>query len=540
MSLEMRDIDRKQELLEKVSEQRRKLAEVYGQLRGNLKMMQVNARSCVSLSWFALQMAGEGLDALADRMSEERLTQIRGKLREQELRLNGWLGGGEGLPAEEEITACIDAADVQVRQAGKVLREVEKQLQEELDALRAQLPPEPAAEEKAKEEEVPVVEESATEEPSGEPAAEPQGQSDPSPARRGRERRGGRSRRKAQRAEVPAKSAAEEPLPVAEEPAEEPPEEREQKKQGTEEATPSGRERAASILAGLRSSSFWQKLGGVITGSGELLLEDLRFQAISTRRVSAGENTLHLAVYEQDCWDEVRQALFEKESLTEKLPEDLHRQGVQIAVELSLVSVQAAGRNARTLNVELGERRLSQEWRGEWLDFAFPITLPHGLTGALLYLRAKVFFDDVPASRLQFTVAAGLTEMALWELHREDVQSVYFSYARQDEERAQEIADSLTRVRPDLKVVMSGSQDRRGNRKKKVDAGAIDGCDLFYLCWSLAAAGDARVHAEITYAAAHKDPESFTVIALQGLSRCALPEEISDRQVYGYEQESES
>lgn len=88
----------------------------------------------------------------------------------------------------------------------------------------------------------------------------------------------------------------------------------------------------------------------------------------------------------------------------------------------------------------------SQIWQGDYLSFSFAVEVPEQYNRRQILFMASVYFNDIIATRLKFVAKCKtLTEQKI-EVIREDVLSVFVSYASQDRNRVAMIIQGMKKA----------------------------------------------------------------------------------------------
>jgi hypothetical protein len=146
-------------------------------------------------------------------------------------------------------------------------------------------------------------------------------------------------------------------------------------------------------------------------------------------------------------------------------------------------------------------------WRGRTLPAQFDVTVPAAATGETAIGRLRIDVDGLPAGTLRFQVAlgdAGTTAdpAEARALRARRYRRAFVSYSSKDR------AEVLRRVQAFRIAGISVFQDvlslDPGERWERELYREIDGCDVFFLFWSKAAAESHWVGKEIDYAMQRK------------------------------------
>lgn len=168
----------------------------------------------------------------------------------------------------------------------------------------------------------------------------------------------------------------------------------------------------------------------------------------------------------------------------------------------------------------------TNKWIGKASTFSFCVPIPEEYHKRQILFFAKVFFDDVPATKLKFLVALNAAGAAV-PVERQDFRSAFVSYASQDRAAILHIIQGMRRVRPDMDIFLDVLSLRCATQWEPQLYAAIRKHDLFFLCWSRNAKSSEWVDREWRYALSQKGMDSIIPIPLEPISLCRPPEELS-------------
>ena len=189
------------------------------------------------------------------------------------------------------------------------------------------------------------------------------------------------------------------------------------------------RKEGAGLLKSVstRFRSFLKERAG--SGSHKAIEADKVFFSVAAPK-SVKRNdytTIHMAMYERECREYVEQ---------------LKNQVIQTAGEVNEfqsgpLSVHE-GATVRVLleSKEIGLDRDEREgiWLGEFLSFSFNVLIPADYDHGSIPFAAHVYFDNIPLTRLDFTMSCSSRSEQWIEVVRHDVHSAFMSYAHEDRE----------------------------------------------------------------------------------------------------------
>lgn len=168
-----------------------------------------------------------------------------------------------------------------------------------------------------------------------------------------------------------------------------------------------------------------------------------------------------------------------------------------------------------------------QTWTGGYLSFDFAIFLPADYAKKQILLKATVYFDDVPATKLMLTVKVQAQAQPELEVKRQDILSAFVSYASQDRIRVASLIQGMSKARPDLDIFFDVSSLTSGQKWEQQLYTEIDSRDILFLCWSQNARSSPWVEREWRYALRTKGVDAIEPIPLEQPDQCPPPEELS-------------
>ena len=168
-----------------------------------------------------------------------------------------------------------------------------------------------------------------------------------------------------------------------------------------------------------------------------------------------------------------------------------------------------------------------QTWVGGYLSFDYAIFLPEDYGKKQILLKADVYFDDVPATKLMLTVKVDAGANAPVEVRRRDILSAFVSYASQDRGRVASLIQGMSKARPDLDIFFDVNSLTSGQKWEERLYREIDARDILFLCWSQNARTSPWVEREWRYALQTKGVDAIEPIPLEQPDLCPPPQELS-------------
>ena len=166
-------------------------------------------------------------------------------------------------------------------------------------------------------------------------------------------------------------------------------------------------------------------------------------------------------------------------------------------------------------------------WRGRFLRFGFGFRVPEDYPRKQILLTARVCFNEIPATRLRLLVDCSARPGQAASVQRQDIRSVFMSYASPDRMRVVDVIQGMQQVRPDLDIFLDVDTLRSGDKWQARLMHEIDVRDLLYLCWSRAAKASPFVALEWQHALNTKGADAIMPIPLEPAECCPPPPELS-------------
>lgn len=165
-------------------------------------------------------------------------------------------------------------------------------------------------------------------------------------------------------------------------------------------------------------------------------------------------------------------------------------------------------------------------WQNSYLTFSFPIFLPDNYSKKQVLFIAKIFINDIIATRLTFTARCSSVFEQKINVIREDILTAFISYASQDRKKVATIVQSMQKARPDMDLFFDVESLRSGENWKKALFHEIEKMDILYLCWSHRAKNSEWVDKEWRYAYSQKGIDGIEPMPIELPEECPPPQEL--------------
>lgn len=247
-------------------------------------------------------------------------------------------------------------------------------------------------------------------------------------------------------------------------------------------------------------------------------VSQVQFSAVAPKTFIKDEYTeLDIYMYEEDYRKAVEKAL-EDESLKESAS------GIFSVEDKTRVKIELT-----SPDVEIDDNVYEQVWNGKFLKFDFAVYLPEDYGKKQIMFTAKIYFNDIPATRLKFIARCKSFREQKLEVIREDVLSAFVSYASADRSKVAGIIQGMKKVRPDIDLFFDVENLRSGDDWENALMTEISRRDLLYLCWSRNAKKSEWVDREWRYALDKKGIDCIEPVPLDSPELCPPPKELSSK-----------
>jgi len=249
-------------------------------------------------------------------------------------------------------------------------------------------------------------------------------------------------------------------------------------------------------------------------------MDQVRFSALAPRQVIPDEFFLaQIYMYQEEFRTVVDEAIAESDIPLQEKTSGFQKVKDGTRVKIVLTSP----------DVEIEDNEDSQVWCGGYLSFDYYIRLPEDYPRKQVLLKAAVYFDDVPATRLMLTVKVQQQQNAPIEVKRQDILSAFVSYASQDRNRVASLIQGMQKARPDLDIFFDVNTLRSGQDWKERLYHEIGSRDILFLCWSNNARQSPWVEREWRYALKLKGLDAIEPIPLEQPDVCPPPTELQSK-----------
>ncbi len=249
-------------------------------------------------------------------------------------------------------------------------------------------------------------------------------------------------------------------------------------------------------------------------------VDQVQFSAVAPQSAIKGEYTLvQLYMYEQAFRSAVEEALQMGDGPMQEKKSGLFKVEDQTRVRVVLSST----------DVQIPDDTLEEVWSGGYLCFDFAFEIPMDFAKRQILLKATVYFNGIPATRLLLPLKTQSLREQKLEMIREDVLSAFISYASQDRNRVAGLVQGMRKVRPEMKIFFDINSLRSGENWEAALYSQIEGSDTLFLCWSVNAKASAWVDREWRYALAQKGLEAIEPVPLDPPELCPPPPELSSK-----------
>lgn len=247
-------------------------------------------------------------------------------------------------------------------------------------------------------------------------------------------------------------------------------------------------------------------------------MKQVQFSAIAPKTAVKGDYALvQLYMYEEAFRSVVDEAIAEAETEMTRKNSGIVKVGDNTTVKVVLTSP----------DVEIEDNENEQVWYGDYLVFDFAFEVPLELKKKQILLKAAVYFNDLPATKLMLTMKIQADQNAVLELQRNDIRRAYMSYAREDQSRVGSLVQGMRRVRPDLDIFFDVFALRCGENWEQALYQNLENSDTLFLCWSRSAKNSEWVEREWRYMLTNKGADSIEPLPIEPPELCPPPKELS-------------
>ena len=249
-------------------------------------------------------------------------------------------------------------------------------------------------------------------------------------------------------------------------------------------------------------------------------VSEVQFSAVAPKQIVKGEYAMiDITVYEEQYRNIVDRIIANAD---EEVKEVLG--GWQNVMENTQIRIVLASPDIRVEDCEE-----TQEWKGKYLIFNFPVEIPEDYAKKQILFIASVYLNDVIATKLKFIVKCTSEEQQQLEILREDICKAFISYASQDRAKVATIIQGMKKARPDMDIFFDVESLRSGEYWEKALRREIEARDVLFLCWSNSAKNSEWVEKEWRYALETKGLDAIEPIPLETPVECPPPEELNEK-----------
>ncbi len=250
-------------------------------------------------------------------------------------------------------------------------------------------------------------------------------------------------------------------------------------------------------------------------------LSEVRFSAVTEEQIDK-ENygIVEIAMYEDAYKDYILNQIKEEFTQETKVVESNY-----LGVENNMcVKVVLSAKN-----IEIEEDEIELRWKGKYLKFSFDYCVPKDYDKKRILFRADVYFDNIIATKLKFTVDISSESGRGIPVERRDINKAFVSYASQDRVRVSAILQGIRKARPDMDVFFDVETLRSGEDWEKKLYQELLNRDVLFLCWSHFAKESKWVEREWKYVLEHKGLDAIEPVPMEDPIFCPPPEELQNK-----------
>lgn len=249
-------------------------------------------------------------------------------------------------------------------------------------------------------------------------------------------------------------------------------------------------------------------------------VDKVQFSAVAPQKAVKGEYALvQLFMYEQEFRSAVDEALQMAEAPMQEKKTGFYQVRDNTQVKVVLTSP----------DVEILDDTAEETWNGGYLCFDFALDIPQEIVKKQILLKAAVYFDGIPATRLMMTMRLQTQHEQRMEVLRSDVLSAFVSYASQDRARVGGLIQGMKKARPDMDIFFDVNSLRSGDDWEATLRQEVERRDILFLCWSKHASVSPWVDMEWRYALQNKGIECIEPIPIDPPDECPPPQELQSK-----------
>ncbi|MBR4049524.1 MAG: TIR domain-containing protein [Clostridia bacterium] len=266
---------------------------------------------------------------------------------------------------------------------------------------------------------------------------------------------------------------------------------------------------------------FCPKCGSkIVIEKSAVQLSQVEFSAIAPKQIVKGEySIIDIVMYEEA----YRHIVDEIHSQSETEAQEKKSGKIRVTTEANIKVVLYSN------DIEIEDNEMTGVWQNSYLNFSFPIFLPDNYSKKQVLFVAKIFINDIIATRLTFTARCSSLFDQKINVIREDVLTAFISYASQDRKKVATIVQGMQKARPDMDLFFDVESLRSGENWEKTLFNEIEKRDILYLCWSHHAKNSEWVDKEWRYAYSQKGIDGIEPMPIELPEDCPPPQELSGK-----------
>lgn len=246
----------------------------------------------------------------------------------------------------------------------------------------------------------------------------------------------------------------------------------------------------------------------------------VEFSAIAPKQIVKGEySIIDIVMYEEAYRHIVDEIHSQSETETQKKKSGK----INVKTEANIKVI------LHSNDIEIEDNEMTGVWQTSYLTFSFPIFLPDNYSKKQVLFIAKIFINDIIATRLTFTARCSSVFEQKINVIREDILTAFISYASQDRKKVATIVQGMQKARPDMDLFFDVESLRSGENWEKALFREIEKRDILYLCWSHHAKSSKWVDKEWRYAYSQKGIDGIEPIPIELPEDCPPPQELSGK-----------
>ena len=266
---------------------------------------------------------------------------------------------------------------------------------------------------------------------------------------------------------------------------------------------------------------FCPKCGSkIVIEKSAVQLSQVEFSAIAPKQIVKGEySIIDIVMYEEA----YRHIVDEIHSQSETEAQEKKSGKIRVTTEANIKVVLYSN------DIEIEDNEMTGVWQNSYLNFSFPIFLPDNYSKKQVLFVAKIFINDIIATRLTFTARCSSLFDQKINVICEDILTAFISYASQDRKKVATIVQGMQKARPDMDLFFDVESLRSGENWEKTLFNEIEKRDILYLCWSHHAKNSEWVDKEWRYAYSQKGIDGIEPMPIELPEDCPPPQELSGK-----------